>query len=57
MLVATSNAVVDAVTSGLTTVQGDMLSTFTAVLPGILAVVGAVLVARFGIRFFKGLAK
>lgn len=39
------------------TVQTDVLSMITIALPVVLAIVGAVLAVRFGIRFFKTTAK
>lgn len=38
-------------------VTSDVMSTITTVLPFALAIVGAVLAIRIGIRFFKSVAK
>ena len=46
-----------ALSTGLGTIKTDMLSAIVAVAPVALAVVGAILVWKFGIKFFKGLAK
>lgn len=44
-------------TTSMTTVQGDMLSTIQSLTPIALVVVGAVMAVRFGVKFFRGLAK
>lgn len=52
-----TSTVSDALVSGLTSVATDMGSFITSVLPVTLGVVGAVIVVRFGIKFFRSLAK
>ena len=44
-------------TTSFTSVAGDMMSTITAVVPIALGIVGAVMAIRFGVKFFRGLAK
>lgn len=46
-----------ALTTALTTVKTDALSALAAIAPIAIAIMGAYLVWRFGIKFFKGLAK
>jgi len=43
--------------TALQTIATDMLAAIGSVAPVALSIVGAVLVWRFGVRFFKGLAK
>lgn len=44
-------------TTAFTSVQGDMLATIGAALPIALVVVGAGMAVRFGIKFFRQIAK
>jgi len=44
-------------TTAFTSVKSDMLGTIAAALPIALAVVGAVMAVRFGIKFFRQIAK
>ena len=44
-------------TTAMTTVQADMLGTITSLTPIALVVVGAVMAVKFGVKFFRGLAK
>ena len=44
-------------TTAFTSVQGDMLGTIGAALPIALVVVGAGMAVRFGIKFFRQIAK
>lgn len=46
-----------AMTTALTTVKTDSVSALAVVAPIGIGIMGAFLVWRFGIRFFKGLAK
>lgn len=46
-----------ALTDALTTAKGDILDGLSAVAPLAIAVMGAFLVWRYGIKFFKSLAK
>lgn len=46
-----------AVVSALTTVAGDITSTFTAIAPIALGIAGAFLVWRYGMKFFKAISK
>ena len=46
-----------ALTTALTTIKTDALSALAAVAPVGIAIMGAFLVWKFGIKFFKGLAK
>lgn len=46
-----------ALTTALTTVQTDAISALSAVAPVAIAIMGAFLVWRYGVKFFKGLAK
>lgn len=46
-----------ALTTALTTVKTDALAALAAVAPIAIAILGAFLVWKFGIRFFKGIAK
>lgn len=50
----TANA---AVVSALTSTANDMMATGTSLVPVALGVVGLALAVRFGIRFFKQIAK
>lgn len=43
--------------TGFQSMANTMLSTINSAVPIILSVVGVVIAVRFGIRFFKGLAK
>jgi len=53
---ATSGAS-EALTAGLQNAQGEILGIIAIVVPMVMVVVGAILAIRFGIRFFKSLAK
>ncbi|MDW2800419.1 hypothetical protein RZO55_22890 [Clostridium boliviensis] len=44
-------------TTAFTSVKSDMLGTIAAALPIALAVVGAVMAVKFGIKFFRQIAK
>lgn len=44
-------------TTSFTSVSADMMSTITAIVPIALGIVGAVMAIRFGVKFFRGLAK
>lgn len=46
-----------ALTTALTTIKTDALAALGAVAPVGIAIMGAFLVWRYGIKFFKGLAK
>jgi hypothetical protein len=46
-----------ALTTALTTVKTDSLSALAAVAPIAISIFGAFLVWRYGVKFFKGLAK
>ena len=48
---------IEAVTSGLTDVASTMGGAIVAVVPIALGVVGAVIAVKFGIKFFRSLAK
>lgn len=48
---------IDAVTSGLTDVASTMGGAIVAVVPIALGIVGAVIAVKFGIKFFRSLAK
>lgn len=45
------------VVSSLTTIAGDITSTITQIAPVACSIVGLFLVWKFGIRFFKSIAK
>lgn len=45
------------ITTALTTVKVDVFAALAIVAPIAIAIMGAFLVWRFGIKFFKGLAK
>lgn len=47
---------IDAVTSGLTNVAGDMGNMVATIVPVALSVVAAVMVVKFGINLFRKLA-
>ena len=51
--VADMSDIQDAVTTGLTSIKGDLMDMLAAVLPIALAVVGAGIAITFGIRYFK----
>lgn len=51
------SSVQTALTTGFTSIAGDMQTTITNVLPVILGVVGLVLVVNFAIKFFRRNAK
>lgn len=44
-------------TTAFTSVQTTMMGTIAAIVPIALVVVGAVMAVRFGVKFFRGLAK
>lgn len=46
-----------ALTTALTTVKTDALAALAAVAPLAIGIMGAFLVWRYGIKFFKGIAK
>lgn len=46
-----------AMTTALTTVKTDSLAALAAVAPLAIGIMGAFLVWKYGIRFFKGIAK
>lgn len=46
-----------AMTTALTTVKTDAIAALAAVAPIAIGILGAFLVWKFGIKFFKGLAK
>lgn len=48
---------ITAMTTALTTVKGDALDALAAVAPIAIGIMGAFLVWRYGIKFFKSLAK
>lgn len=48
---------IEAVTTALTTVKTDALSALAAVAPVAIAIMGAFLVWKYGVKFFKSLAK
>lgn len=47
----------NAVAGALTTIAGEITSTITSVAPVAIGIVGVFLVWKFGIRFFKSVAK
>ena len=51
-----SKAVKDAITSGVTSVQGGVTDGVTAVLPGAMAIIALTMGIRICINFFKGVA-
>lgn len=54
---AADDTTVTAMTSAFSEIQGTMLSGIGAIAPIALVVVGAVLLWKFGIKFFKSIAK
>lgn len=46
-----------AMTTALATIKTDAIAALAAVAPVAIAIMGAFLVWKFGIKFFKGLAK
>lgn len=54
---AAADETVTAMTGALTTLQGTLVSGVAAIAPIALVVTGAVLLWKFGVRFFKSLAK
>lgn len=52
-----ASGIQNALTTGFTSIAGDMTTTVTNVLPVVLGVVGLVLVVGFAIRFFRKNAK
>lgn len=55
--IATTPSALELLTTSLTTVKTDSLSALLVVAPIAVAILGAFLVWKFGIRFFKGLIK
>ena len=53
----TLSAPSNAVASALSTIASDITTTITAVAPVAVGIVGVFLVWKFGIRFFKSVAK
>ena len=56
-LVTTAAPASNAVASALTTIATNITDTITAVAPVAIGIVGVFLVWKFGIRFFKSVAK
>lgn len=52
-----ASGIQNALTTGFTSIAGDMTTTVTNVLPVVLGVVGLVLVVSFAIKFFRRNAK
>lgn len=48
---------ITAMTTALTTIKTDALSALAAVAPVAIGIMGAFLVWKYGIKFFKGIAK
>lgn len=57
LLAEASTDAAGAVISGLTAAASTMSSMITSVVPIALGVVGTVIAVKFGIRFFKSIAK
>lgn len=57
ILLAESTDASTAVVNGLTSAASSMSSMITSVVPIALGVVGTVIAVKFGIRFFKSIAK
>ena len=57
MTLSSSAAPSNAVVTALTTIATNITNTITGVAPVALGVVGAFLVWKYGIRFFKSLSK
>lgn len=51
------NTITTAFTTGITGIQGDIVSMIAVAVPIVLAIVGLVMAIKFGIKFFKGAAK
>ena len=51
------NSVVSSLQTAFTSLQGDIIAAIGVIAPIALVICGTVLVWRFGVRFFKGLAK
>lgn len=47
------SAITESVVTGMTAVQGEMMTVISSIVPIALVVVGAVLVVRLGIRVFR----
>jgi hypothetical protein len=52
-----SPGMISSMTTALTSVKTDGIDVLTVVAPIAIAIIGAFLVWRYGIKFFKGLAK
>ena len=57
MTLSTSAAPSNAVATALTTIATNITNTISAVAPVAISIVGVFLVWKFGIRFFKSVAK
>lgn len=57
MALSTSSPAPNAVASALTTIATNITNTISAVAPVAIGIVGVFLVWKFGIRFFKSVAK
>lgn len=53
----TMETITTAFTTGLTSLQGDVLGVIAAIIPIALAIAGAVFAVRKGMSWFKSLAK
>jgi len=51
------SSITSALDSGFSTVQTEALSLITTAIPYVMAIVTAVIIVKFGIRFFKSVAK
>jgi hypothetical protein len=51
------SALMTALTTGITGIKTDVISAVTVIAPIALAILGIMLVWKFGIRFFKNLSK
>ena len=52
---SSANAIVTALTTGFTSIAGDMTSGLAAIVPIVLPVLGGILLIRYGIRIFKSI--
>lgn len=52
---SSANAIVTALTTGFTSIAGDMTSGLAAIVPIALPVLGGILLIRYGIRIFKSI--
>lgn len=57
MTLSASSAPANAVATALTTIATNIINTISAVAPVAISIVGVFLVWKFGIRFFKSVAK